>query len=215
MSGQRGTPDKHVHLRVDPVPGREIGWIELRGQDGTAARLLPSPSAAARIGQLRPARVTAAEPPAMPGAMPQAGGLQFYRDIGIVLPAVDGVSIRLDSLVSRPGSWLLYLRATPHWRNHGPTDRFPGRPEDLVSVRADDDRGGSYMGSRARNIRVLTDEECRILNLDEETARESFPWREELVLELLPRLDPLARAVKLTFQGTHEEITIDLEIGTT
>jgi arsenite methyltransferase len=29
-----------------------------------------------------------------------------------------------------------------------------------------------------------------------------------------PRLDPLARALKLTFQGAHEEITVDLEIGT-
>jgi hypothetical protein len=34
-------------------------------------------------------------------------------------------------------------------------------------------------------------------------------------MEFLPRLDPLARAIKLTFQGAHEEITVDLEIRTT
>jgi hypothetical protein len=221
MSGKRGTPDKSVYLRVDPVPGREIEWIELHGQDGTAARLLPSPRAAARIGQLGPARVTAAGPPAMPGAMPRAGGPQFYRDIGIALPAVDGVSIRLDSLISLPGRWLLYLCATPSWRTYGPAGRFPEDPvpvhaeDDRVSVHAEDDHGGSYVGSYARNRRVLTPEETALLNGPEETARESFQAREDLALELLPRLDPLARAVKLTFQGAHEEITVDLEIGTT
>jgi hypothetical protein len=221
MSGKRGAPDKSVYLRVDPVPGREVEWIELRGQDGTAARLLSSPRVAARIGQLRRARVTAAEPPDMPGAMPRAGGPQFYRDIGIALPAVDGVSIRLDSLISLPGSWLLYLCATPLWRTYGPAGRFPEDPvpvhaeDDRVSVHAEDDRGGSYVGSYVRNRRVLTPEETALLNGPEETARESFPARAEPVLEFLPRLDPLARAVKLTFQGAYEEITVDLEIGTT
>ena len=221
MSGERGTPGKGVYLRVDPVPGRETGWIELRGRDGTAARLLPSPRAAARIGQLGPARVTVAEPPAMPGAMLRAGGPQFYRDIGVALPVVDGVSIRLDSLISLPGSWLLYLCATPRWRTYGPAGRFPEDPvpvhaeDDRVSVHAEDDRGGSYVGSYARNRRVLTPEETALLNGPEETARESFPARAEPVLELLPHLDPLARAVKLTFQGAREEITVDLEIGTT
>jgi hypothetical protein len=38
---------------------------------------------------------------------------------------------------------------------------------------------------------------------------------EELALRFLPRLDPLARSLKLTFQGTHEEIVVDIELGTT
>jgi len=82
-------------------------------------------------------------------------------------------------------------------------------------VHGEDDRGGSYVGSYARNTRVLTPEETRVLNLDEEAARESFPRREELAMEFLPRLDPLARAIKLTFQGAHEEITVDPEIALT
>jgi len=202
-SGKRGAPDRSVHLVVDPVPGREAEWIELRGQDGATARLLPSPRAAARIGQPGPVRVAAARRAVMPGAVPRAGGPRFYRDIGVALPAVDGVSIRLDTLISLPGSWLLYLCARPQWWDYGPAGRLA---EDPFSVRGEDDRGGSYVGSYARNTRVLT---------PEESARESGGGRVDLALEFLPRLDPLARAIKLTFQGADEEIAVDLEIGTT
>jgi hypothetical protein len=201
-SGKRGAPDRFLHLRVDPVPGREAEWIELRGQDGATARLLSSPRAVARIGQPGPVRVAAARRAVMPGAVPRVGGPRFYRDIGVALPAVDGVSIRLDTLISLPGSWLLYLCARPQWWDYGPAGRLS---EDPFSVRGEDDRGGSYVGSYARNTVVVT---------PEESARESC-GRVELALEFLPGLDPLARAVKLTFQGADEEITADLEIGTT
>jgi hypothetical protein len=60
----------------------------------------------------------------MPGAMPRADGPQFYRDIGIALSAVDGVSIRLDSLISLPGSWLLYLCAADPDEGAAQTDPF-------------------------------------------------------------------------------------------
>jgi hypothetical protein len=198
-SGERGAPDRFVRLRVHPVPGREIDWIQLQGQDGTTARLLPSPRAAARIGQPGPARVPAAGRPGMPDAAPRADGPQLYRDIGVALPAVGGVSIDLDSLVSLPGSWQLYLRARPRWRNYG---RAGQREKDPVWVHAEDDRGGSYLGSYVRNTGLLN---------EEERAAE----QEELALQFLPRLDPLARALELTFQGAHEEITVDLEIAAT
>ena len=119
------------------------------------------------------------------------------------MPAVDGVSIHLDSLVSLPGSWLLYLRARPRWRNYS---RAGQREKDPVWVHAEDDRGGSYLGSYARNTGLPTEEEL---------AEERTTEREELALQFLPRLDPLAHAVKLTFQGAHEEITVDLEIAAT
>lgn len=201
-SGKRGAPDRFVRLRVLPVPGRETGWIELQGQDGMTTRLLPSPRATARIGQPGPARVTAADLPGMPGAAPRAGGPRLYRDIGVALPAVGGVSIQLDSLVSLPGSWLLYLRARPRWRNYS---RAGQRGTDPVSVHAEDDRGGGYLGSYVRNTGLPSEEEL---------AEERLMDREELALQFLPRLDPLARAVKLTFQGAGEEIAVDLEIGT-
>lgn len=129
-----------MRLRVDPVPGQETGWIELHGQDGTTSRLLPSSGAAARIGQPGSARVTAAGRPAMPGAAPQADGPRLYRDIGVAVPPVDGVSIHLDSLTSLPGSWQLYVRARPRWRNYGQAEQRAKAP---VSVHAEDDRGGS------------------------------------------------------------------------
>jgi hypothetical protein len=73
-------------------------------------------------------------------------------------------------------------------------------------VHAEDDRGGSYLGSYARNTGLPSDEEL---------AEERLKEQEEVALQFLPRLDPLARALKLTFQGAHEQITVDLEIGTT
>jgi hypothetical protein len=202
-SGEVGAPDRFVRLRVHPVPGRETGWIELQGQDGTTTRLLPSPRAAARIGQPAPARVTAAEWPGTPGAAPQGDGPRLYRDIGVALPPVDGVSIHLDSLISLPGSWQLYLRARPRWRNYS---QAGPRGKDPVSVLAEDDRGGSYLGSHARNTGLPSEEEL---------AEERLKEQEEVALQLLPRLDPLARALELTFQGVHEQVTVSLEIGTT
>ena len=198
-SGRAEGSVRLVHLRVEPVPGRETEWIELQGHDGTTARLLPSPRAAARIGQLGPARVTAAARPAMPGAAPRADGPRFYRDIGVALPPINGVSIHLDTLISLPGSWLLYLRGTPRWRSYGQDGQ---RGKDPVSAYAEDDRGGGYLGSYARNTQLFTTAEERVM-------------QEELALQFLPRLDPLARAIKLTFQGTREEMIVDLEIGTT
>lgn len=201
-SWRAGESFRRVHWRVDPVPARDAEWVELRGQDGAAARLLPSPRAVARIGRPGPARVSAAERPGMPGAAPQADGPLLYRDIGVSLPPVDGVSIHLDSLISLPGGWLLYLRATPRWRRY---DRSGRLEEDPVAVHAEDDRGGSYLGSYARNIHVPAAAEL---------AEERIVL-EEPALEFLPRLDPLARALKLTFRGADEEIAVDLDIGTT
>jgi hypothetical protein len=50
---------------------------------------------------------------------------------------------------------------------------------------------------------------------EEELAGERTMGQEELALQFLPRLDPLARALKLTFQGAREEITADLQIQAT
>jgi hypothetical protein len=198
-SGRAEGSVRLVQWRVEPAPVRETEWIELQGQDGTTARLLPSSRAAARVGQPGPARATAAERPAMPGAAPQAGSPRFYRDIGVALPPIDGVSIHLDTLISLSGSWLLYLRATPRWRSYGQDGQ---RGKDPVSAHAEDDRGAGYLVRSARNTQVINTAQERVM-------------QEELALQFLPDLDPLARAIKLTFQGTHEEIAVDVEIGTT
>jgi hypothetical protein len=43
-----------VRLRVHPVPPLGRGWLELRGQDGSAARLQPSPHPDVRVSRLAP-----------------------------------------------------------------------------------------------------------------------------------------------------------------
>lgn len=50
-----------VRLRLDPVPRREVRWLELRSQNGAATRLVRSARPAVRIGQLTPVVVSPAE----------------------------------------------------------------------------------------------------------------------------------------------------------
>jgi hypothetical protein len=62
----RGEPGKvrgpmELRLRLDPLPARESGWLELRGQDGAVARLLPSMRPAVGVSQLAPAPGRAAD----------------------------------------------------------------------------------------------------------------------------------------------------------
>ncbi len=40
-----------LRLRLDRLPARESGWLELRGQDGAVTRLLPSARQAVRVSQ--------------------------------------------------------------------------------------------------------------------------------------------------------------------
>lgn len=190
-----------VHLRVDPVPGPEAGWVELQGHDGTAARLFPPPRAAARAAQPRPAQVTAARRTVIAGAALRADGPQLHRGIGVTLPAVDGVSIHLDSLVSLPSGWHLYLHSSR--RGRGRADR---RKRGLIAVHAEDDRGRRYLASYDRSTGAPE---------SEEPAGEPAMEREELIARFIPRLDPLAWTLRLTFQGAHQEIPVDLAIGPT
>lgn len=43
-----------LSLWVEPVPARGVRWVELRGQDGTEVRLVPSARPAIRVGELTP-----------------------------------------------------------------------------------------------------------------------------------------------------------------
>jgi hypothetical protein len=47
-------PAASLSLRVEPVPARGVRWVELRGQDGTVVRLVPSARPAIRVGELTP-----------------------------------------------------------------------------------------------------------------------------------------------------------------
>jgi hypothetical protein len=63
--GMSGGGPRHklisLNLRVDPVPARERGWLELRGQDGSATQLLRSARLDARVSQLAPVPDSPAE----------------------------------------------------------------------------------------------------------------------------------------------------------
>lgn len=253
-----------MRLRIAPVPGREAGWVELRGVGDSATRLLPSLRTAVQVGQVTPVAASPAErelrerarsliklqlagvgvpaddirqrclaaltraaeiqrsgklDPAseLPGQLARlcawftghrrAGGLpaswsrmlnaahrtdgpRHHLDIGAALPSLDGVVTLLDSLISGPGSWQVYLRARPGWWNDSDDGRRSWTP---LLVDAHDDLGGGYLSLPGDGTSHGDDE--------------------ELTLEFLPRLDPRARGLKLTFSTANEEVTVDLSLA--
>jgi hypothetical protein len=123
-------------------------------------------------------------------ALNQADGPDRHLDICAGIPRLDGVAVQLDHLVSRPDSWRLYLRAAPTWWGRSEDGR---RKWELVSVRAEDDQGGSYLSTFGGS-----------------TGHEGH---EELELALVPRIDPLARRLKLTFGADAAEAVVDLDLA--
>jgi hypothetical protein len=65
MSGRPPRRDQEgwlvtLSLEIAPFPARERGWLELRGQDGSVARLMPSPRPVTRVTRLAPVPVSPA-----------------------------------------------------------------------------------------------------------------------------------------------------------
>jgi hypothetical protein len=250
-----------LRLGVEPVPARDRGWLELRGQPGSAARLVPSPRPDARVSGLAPvpedpaarelsdraldliglsrygmdqgameqycsaalARAAEIQRSAGPGtvgdlpgqlarlcafltgrgpadglprewsgiisAASHADGAARHLDISAALPAADDVVVRVDSLVSEPGSWKLYLRAEPSWWIYSADGN---RKRAVRSVAAEDDLGGLYVSGFGGST--------------------GHGDHEELILEFMPRLDPLARVLTLTFTQAGEQVTIELPL---
>ena len=251
-----------LRLGVDPVPERARGWLELRGVDGSAARLVPSPRPDARVSRLVPvpegpaarelselalhligltrlgadqdemeryysvaltraAEIQQSAEPGAAGDLPgqlarlcafltgrgpadglprewsgiisaaeHADGAPRHIDISATLPPVDDIVVRVDSLVSEPGYWKVYLRAEPGWWTYS-ADR--NRKWAAMVARAEDDLGGLYLSQFGGSSG----------NGD----------HEELTLRFLPRLDPLARTLTLTFTHRDEQVTIELQLS--
>ena len=137
----------------------------------------------------RPAERLPASWSGMLDAARRPDGPRRHLDIGAALPPIDGVALQVDSLISWPGSWRLYLRARPGWWTHSEDHHRRRNP---VSVHADDDRGGTYLSTFGGST--------------------GHRDHEELALRFLPRLDPLARALKLTCRGAREEVAVDLSL---
>ena len=257
---QEGGPVS-LRLGVDPVPARERGWLELRGQDGSAARLMPSPRPDARVSRLVPvpegpaarelselalgligltgyglgpgdmerhcsaalaraAEVQQSGQPGTAGDLPgqltrlcafltgrgpadglppgwstmisaagHADGARQHLDISAALPPVDDIVVRVDSLVSEPRAWKVYLRAEPGWWTYS-ADR--NRKWSAMLARAADDLGGLYLSQFGGST--------------------GHGDHEELILRFLPRLNPLARTLTLTFTHAAEQVTIELRL---
>lgn len=117
-------------------------------------------------------------------------GLPLHLDIGAVLPRLDDVAVRLDSLISEPDLWRLHLRVMPGWWSYS-EDRRSKRA--AVSLRADDDRGGTYMAI-----------------FDGSTGRGDH---EQLTIRFRPRLDPSAQHLVLTFQGADHKVHVHLPLS--
>jgi hypothetical protein len=122
-------------------------------------------------------------------------------DLSVALPPVEEVTLRLDTLVSAADSWLLYLRAAPGLRKYGEPDENGSRSvREVVSVSAEDDRGGAYMSQPGGDGHI------------ERRGRENRDHEEHL-LRFQPRLDPLAVSLDLSFRGAAEEFLVNLGLG--
>jgi hypothetical protein len=199
-AGAGGPSPTSIRFRVDPAPARGIEWLELRGQDGTTARLLPSPRAAVHVGPLTPVTATpftggrpdedSRARDATPDAVDRSDGPRRHLDLGITLPSIGGITLQFDSLISAPGGWSLFLRASPRWWRYRDDRR---QKWSAVELSAEDDCGCRYQhrfgGSSGRD------------------------GHEELSLRFSPGLDPLARRLRLTCTGSAEQVTIDVDLA--
>ena len=116
-------------------------------------------------------------------------GAQQHLDIAAALPEVDGIWVRVDSLVSEPETWKLYLRTEPGWWTYS-ADR--NRKWAAMTVHAEDNLGGMYLSQFG--------------------GSSSHEGHEELALRFLPRLNPRARTLTLTFRRAAEQVTIELRL---
>lgn len=260
--GHGGQPEAEarpirVHFRLKPPPVRDTTWVELRGRDGSAVRLVPSPRSAVHVSQVTPVSAAASDleclalsligarlagapfglrdrsivlarvaairesgeldaagelpdqlarlcgwlvgerppddlPPAWSGMLSAANlsdGPACHLDIAAALPPLYGVAIQVDSLVSRPGGWKLCLRARPGWNLYSEDGR---RKWDPASVHARDDLGGGYASSFGGSTGQLD--------------------HEQLALRFLPRLNPLARGLTLSFRAAGEQVIVALDL---
>ena len=97
-------------------------------------------------------------------------------------PVHDAV-VQVDSLASEPESWRVHLRAEPGWWIYSADGNHKAS---ITSVAAEDDLGGLYVSQ-----------------FDGSTGHGGH---EELALRFMPRLDPLARTLTLTFAQAGERM---------
>lgn len=111
-------------------------------------------------------------------------------DPAVVVGPIDGVTIGIDTVISEPDGWLLYMTAHPYWW----VSREPGTEQYAADVRATDDQGGIYTEQ--------SDGSCSMPS-GGETACLSFH----------PRLDPAATALRLVLRGLTQEVALTVNVS--
>ena len=123
-------------------------------------------------------------------AADRADGPRLHVDLDTALPQADGTAVRLNTLASWPGSWDLYLQATPGWW----IDSTDGKHKrDAMTVFAEDDLGGLYLPNFG--------------------GRRGRPGYEEVKLTLRPRLAPEASLLTLTFASQTQQVTAEIPLA--
>jgi hypothetical protein len=251
-----------VSFWIKPTPSAQVSWIELRADNGSSTRLVPSPRAAVRVADVAAASASMAAErkleelayfllrlrlsvpgsdlsrqraaalartaeiqvsgdlgagSELPGQLARlcdcltdehladelpagwqrfldtaklADGPQRHLDLAAAVPELGDLRVQLDHLASGPDSWRLYLRAKPTWWGYSEDGH---RKWELASVRADDDLGGRY-----------------VPNFGGSSGERDY---EDLKLEFVPRIDPLARRLNLTFGTDDAEAVMDLHLA--
>jgi hypothetical protein len=126
----------------------------------------------------------------MLNAAQRTDGSRHHLDITAALPPVDGTAVQVDTLISEPDTWRVYLRARPGWWTPS-EDRHHRRA--AMSVRAEDNLGGRYLSTFDGSI--------------------GHGGYEELALRFRPRLDPLTRSLKLTFTGADDQVALQVRLA--
>jgi hypothetical protein len=126
----------------------------------------------------------------MLNAAGRTDGPRLHLDLGTRLPPVNDTAVQLDSLISEPDSWYAHMRATPGWWTRSEDGHHKWA---VMSVRAEDDLGGTYLS-----------------NFGGSTGHGHY---EELALRFLPRLGPRASVLKLAFTAAHQEVTAEISLA--
>jgi hypothetical protein len=126
---------------------------------------------------------------AMLDAAQRTDGPRYHLDIGAALPPIGNTAIHVDCLVSEPRSWRVHLQARPGWWIHSEDQQHKW---EAVSVDAEDNLGGRYQSHNE--------------------GATSHGDHTEFTLGFQPRLDPLASELKLTFTGTGEQATAEIDL---
>jgi hypothetical protein len=195
-----GTPAGHRDTYAREAGAALLTRTEQARQAGTLEATSELPDQIARLcaaltGQAPDAGLTAAWAGILATADLLDGALH-HVGIGLTVPPVEGVTIRLDALTCTRHGWRLHLRSAGRWPVEVRRDGNGNLKDKWLSmeVGAVDDRGNSYLGIMGA-----------FSSGDGGIQQQSTEFRS--------RLDPLARRLALTITGPTEQVTIDLELG--